>query len=193
MMTIREWLGQEPKPMSRYRFAKEVGITASYVTRLCKPNPPFPRKHIRRIEAVTQGRVTAADWIVGPAQMDWIESPPPVKPGPVAAPVPAPEPKPQPRPRPEAPVYASWHRKHKRFVSLSFFVREMMGKKNLNWFYLHCTHPDFPKRIYLPGAHRPVLSYDECIAFQNKGTTTPPWKSQRRPRLVLATNNDYHD
>src|SRR6185436_14619449 len=128
------------------RFAKEVGISPSYVTRLCKPNPPLPRNYIHRIEAVTQGRVTAADWFAEPAQMDWIETPP-IVPEPVAV-VPEPEPKPQPRARPEAPVYASWHRKHKRFVSIAFFVHEMMGKKSKNWFYLHRDEPDFPKRVY---------------------------------------------
>jgi len=69
---------------------------------------------------------------------------------------------------------------HARYVTITFFVRQMMGKKSKTWYYNHVDDPGFPQRIYLPGAHRPVLSYDECLAFQKRGTKTPPWKPRRR-------------
>lgn len=69
---------------------------------------------------------------------------------------------------------------HKRYVSIGFFTHDMMGKKSKNWFYNHLKDPFFPQRIYLPGAHRPVLDYDECLRFQEGATKTPPWKPKRR-------------
>ena len=48
--------------MSRYRFAKEVGVTPSYVTRLCKDDPPWPSRELaRKIGVVTSGYVTPND------------------------------------------------------------------------------------------------------------------------------------
>jgi hypothetical protein len=70
---------------------------------------------------------------------------------------------------------------HKRYVSLSFFVHEMMGKKSKNWYYNHLADEGFPQRIYLPGSRHPVLDYADCIAYQQRGATkTPPWKPRRR-------------
>jgi hypothetical protein len=62
MHTLRAWFEQDPRPMSRYRFAKEVGVTASYVTRLCKDDPPWPSRELaKRIGEVTRGYVTPND------------------------------------------------------------------------------------------------------------------------------------
>jgi len=69
---------------------------------------------------------------------------------------------------------------HKRYVTIGFFTHDMMGRKSKNWFYNHANDEGFPQRVYLPGAHRPVLDYDECLAFQKRGTKTPPWKPRRR-------------
>lgn len=61
--TLEEWFSLDPRPMSKYRFAKELGITPSYVTRLCKThNPPWPGRPLaRKIGEVTRGFVTAND------------------------------------------------------------------------------------------------------------------------------------
>lgn len=77
------------------------------------------------------------------------------------------------------------HLEHKRFITIGFFVHEMLGKKSKNFYYNHLKDPGFPQRVYLPGSIRPLLNYDECLAFQNGATTTPPWKPQRR-RLEIV-------
>lgn len=60
--TLEEWFSLDPRPMSKYRFAKELGITPSYVTRLCKPNGPWPGRQLaKKIGEVTRGFVTAND------------------------------------------------------------------------------------------------------------------------------------
>jgi DNA-binding transcriptional regulator YdaS (Cro superfamily) len=60
--TLREWFELDPRPMSRYRFAKEIGVTPSYVTRLCKEVPPWPSRELaRKIGEVTEGWVTPND------------------------------------------------------------------------------------------------------------------------------------
>lgn len=69
---------------------------------------------------------------------------------------------------------------HKRYITLGEFVHEMMGKKSKNWYYDHMKDEGFPQRIYLPGSSRPVLDYDECVRWQQRGTTTPPWHPRRR-------------
>lgn len=70
---------------------------------------------------------------------------------------------------------------HRRYVTLSFFVHEMMGRKNRSWYYnlLAKRVPGLPQRYYHAGSQRPVLDYAECLAFQESATTTPPWKPRR--------------
>ena len=60
--TLKAWFELNPRPMSRYRFAREIGVTASYFTRLCKPRPPWPSRELaKRIGEVTEGWVTPND------------------------------------------------------------------------------------------------------------------------------------
>jgi DNA-binding transcriptional regulator YdaS (Cro superfamily) len=60
---LGDWFELDPRPMSKYRFAKEVGVTPSYVTRLCKRvNPPWPGRELaRKIGEVTGGWITPND------------------------------------------------------------------------------------------------------------------------------------
>jgi predicted DNA-binding transcriptional regulator AlpA len=69
---------------------------------------------------------------------------------------------------------------HKRYVTIGFFVHEMLGMRSKNWYYNHLKDEGFPQRVYLPGSTRPALDYDECLAYQQRATKTPPWKPRRR-------------
>ena len=37
-----------------------------------------------------------------------------------------------------------------RFITIAFFVHEMMGKRSKNWFYNHRDEPDFPNEFTCP-------------------------------------------
>lgn len=69
---------------------------------------------------------------------------------------------------------------HRRYITLGFFVHEMLGMRSKNWYYNHLKDEGFPQRVYLPGSTRPALDYDECIAWQKQAATTPPWKPKRK-------------
>jgi len=71
--TLEDWFSLDPRPMSKYRFAKELGITPSYVTRLCKGTPWPGRELARKIGEVTKGYVTANDLcgLTPPERNDW--------------------------------------------------------------------------------------------------------------------------
>lgn len=71
---------------------------------------------------------------------------------------------------------------HKRYITIGFFVHDMMGRKRKNWYYTHLKDPGFPQRHYLVGSRHPVLDYDECVAYQQAATKTPPGEPRRRPK-----------
>lgn len=59
---LRDWLEQEPAPMSKRRFAELIGVTPSYVSMLVADNAPWPGRDIARlIGIVTEGEVTPND------------------------------------------------------------------------------------------------------------------------------------
>jgi hypothetical protein len=77
--------------------------------------------------------------------------------------------------------------KHDRFITISYFVHEMMGMKARDWYYDHQDDPGVPQRVMIGGV--PKLSLRECIAYQEmlKGATQPaaPIKKKiGRPRKV---------
>lgn len=53
-----------------------------------------------------------------------------------------------------------------RFVTIGFFVKEMLGYAALSTYYNHIDDPDWPQRVY-PGG-KPMLVYDECVAYMRK-------------------------
>lgn len=56
---LREWLERRPKPMTKSRFAAEIGCSCSYVSQLICDLAPWPNREIaRRIGVVTKGVVT---------------------------------------------------------------------------------------------------------------------------------------
>jgi hypothetical protein len=57
---------------------------------------------------------------------------------------------------------------HRRFVTISYFVRNMMGYSSRNWYYRHRRDPGFPQVIMLPGHQRALLDFDECKAYQER-------------------------
>lgn len=52
---------------------------------------------------------------------------------------------------------------HPKFVSIDFFVKEMLGYKSRITYYNHVGDEGFPQRVY-PGG-KPMLVYDECVAY----------------------------
>lgn len=55
---------------------------------------------------------------------------------------------------------------HPRFVTIEFFVKTMLGYKHRVSYYDHINDPGWPQRVY-PGG-KPMLVYDECIAYQRQ-------------------------
>lgn len=59
---LRQWFNQKPRPMTKTRFAEQVGCTPSYVSQLMRDTPPWPGRDIaRRIAIATDGFVTPND------------------------------------------------------------------------------------------------------------------------------------
>lgn len=54
---------------------------------------------------------------------------------------------------------------HPRFVTIDFFVKDMLGYKHRVSYYDHINDPGWPQRVY-PGGTKPMLVYDECVAYQ---------------------------
>jgi hypothetical protein len=77
---------------------------------------------------------------------------------------------------------------HDRFVTISYFVHDMLGMKARNWYYDHQNDYGVPQRVMVGG--KPKLSLRDCIAYQEmlKGaapTATPPVKRNvGRPRKI---------
>lgn len=54
---------------------------------------------------------------------------------------------------------------HPRFVTIDFFVKDMLGYKHRVSYYDHINDRGWPQRVY-PGGTKPMLVYDECVAYQ---------------------------
>jgi hypothetical protein len=50
-----------------------------------------------------------------------------------------------------------------RFVSIKFFVQEMLGYAALSTYYNHIDDEGWPQRVY-PGG-KPMLVYEECVDY----------------------------
>ena len=50
-----------------------------------------------------------------------------------------------------------------RFVTIGFFVREMLGYAALSTYYNHIEDEGWPQRVY-PGG-KPMLVYEECVDY----------------------------
>lgn len=76
---------------------------------------------------------------------------------------------------------------HDRFVSIGYFVRDMMGMKSRDWYYHHLNDPGFPQQVLVGGTKK--LSLKACIAYQEsikrQARPAPPPKRRRgRPPKV---------
>lgn len=52
-----------------------------------------------------------------------------------------------------------------RFVTIEYFIKTMMGYKSKVSYYNHLDDERWPQRVY-PGGGKPMLIYDECVAYQ---------------------------
>ena len=77
---------------------------------------------------------------------------------------------------------------HDRFVTIKYFVHEMLGMKARNWYYDHQHDYGVPKRIIVGGVKK--LSLRDCIAYQEmlRGAAypqaTPIKRKVGRPRKI---------
>jgi len=76
---------------------------------------------------------------------------------------------------------------HDRFVTITYFVKEMLGLKGNEWYYRHLKDPGMPQRVMV--GDKPKLSLRDCIAYQEmlkgKALPPPPLKRKRgRPRKI---------
>lgn len=76
---------------------------------------------------------------------------------------------------------------HPRFVTMTYFWKEMLGMESRGWFYSHQHDPGFPQRVMV--GDRPMLVYDECVEYmkrliaeRDKGTA--PARKRGRPRKL---------
>lgn len=59
---LAAWLDSYPKPMKKVDFAKELGVTPSYVTQLCKRDLPWVNREMAiKIAEISKGAVTPND------------------------------------------------------------------------------------------------------------------------------------
>lgn len=74
---------------------------------------------------------------------------------------------------------------HERFVTIDYFIKEMLGYKSRITYYNHLKDEGWPQRVYPAG--KPMLVYDECVAYQRRlmSKRTPPgrFKKSRPPPL----------
>jgi predicted DNA-binding transcriptional regulator AlpA len=54
---------------------------------------------------------------------------------------------------------------HTRFVTIEYFWKDMLGMGDRAWFYRHKDDPGMPQRVYLGENSKPMLVYDECLAY----------------------------
>lgn len=71
---------------------------------------------------------------------------------------------------------------HPRFVTIDYFVMEMLGYKNRTTYYNHINDEGWPQRVYPAG--KPMLVYDECVAYQQRiiADRTPPPEPYVKPK-----------
>lgn len=76
-----------------------------------------------------------------------------------------------------------------RFVTIDHFCRTMLGLKTRSWFYKHAAEPDMPKRVYVGGEPRLVLSeceaYVEALKRKRAPVGPAPKRKGGRPRKVM--------
>lgn len=59
---LRQWFALRPRPMTKLEFARQLGVTSSYVSQLTKDSPPWPSRELQRqIGIITNGFVTPND------------------------------------------------------------------------------------------------------------------------------------
>lgn len=70
---------------------------------------------------------------------------------------------------------------HPRFVTIGYFIHDMLGYKSRVSYYNHLGDKGWPQRVYPDG--KPLLVYDECVAYQRSlmGKRDPV---QRKPMKV---------
>lgn len=76
---------------------------------------------------------------------------------------------------------------HKHFVTLKYFAVEMLGYKDVVSYYNHMHEPGFPQRVYPTGAKKPMLVYEECVAYQERvmnARSTAPTEPRSRKKTV---------
>jgi len=71
---------------------------------------------------------------------------------------------------------------HKRYVSLKYFAVEMLGFKSSVSYYNHMHEPGWPQRIWIT-PRRPMLDYEECLAFQKARYGSAPVEPLERQHL----------
>jgi|SRR5882672_1625526 len=75
-----------------------------------------------------------------------------------------------------------------RFVTIEYFIKEMMGYKSKVSYYNHLNDEGWPQRVY-PGSGKPLLRYEDCVAYQEmllkQGGKRPTgtFKKRRLPPL----------
>lgn len=79
---------------------------------------------------------------------------------------------------------------HERFVTIDYFIKEMLGFQSRITYYNHIGDEGWPQRVY-PAGMKPMLLYSECLAYVQgkmlervapvRQKKTPPPKKKRRP------------
>jgi predicted DNA-binding transcriptional regulator AlpA len=72
--------------------------------------------------------------------------------------------------------------KPRKLVTITYFVTVMLGLNSRQWYYNHLSDPNLPRRVQIGGG-KPMLVYDECIAYVEKALKDrAPARQVRRHR-----------
>lgn len=76
---------------------------------------------------------------------------------------------------------------HDKFVTITYFVREMLGRRSRDWFYDHVNDEGMPQRVTV--GDKVMLSFEDCTRYieqlKSKAKVTAPRKRGRgRPRKI---------
>jgi hypothetical protein len=67
---------------------------------------------------------------------------------------------------------------HQHYVTIMYFIKNMLGFTARATYYNHLDEPGWPQRVYPTGTKKPMLVYSECLAYlrqlEAKRAAPPP-------------------
>ena len=69
-----------------------------------------------------------------------------------------------------------------RYVTITYFLTQMLGRKSRGTYYNHIDDPGWPQRVMIGG--QPMLNYDDCASYIRRQDQLgrAPKEKPKRPR-----------